>query len=246
MQIDWWTLGLQTFNALVLIWILSRFLFRPVSDIMRKRQEAVAKIIAEATAAKAAASAAEAKADAEAVKLAAERGAVLDKAVAEAKSARQSILAEAQAEVAKMKTDAKSAIDGVKKKKDADAALHASRLAAELAAKLLSRLPESALVDGFVDGLAEGIAALPEETRKGMCADGKSMTLVAARALTPEEEKKCAAMLETALNVSVPSLAVKVDRGVIAGLELEAEHALVRNSFRADLERILAEMMRHE
>ena len=40
MQIDWWTLGLQTVNALVLIWLLSRFLFRPIASILAEREVA--------------------------------------------------------------------------------------------------------------------------------------------------------------------------------------------------------------
>ena len=40
MQIDWWTLGLQTVNALVLIWLLAHFLFRPVVDAITARQKA--------------------------------------------------------------------------------------------------------------------------------------------------------------------------------------------------------------
>jgi F-type H+-transporting ATPase subunit b len=38
MHIDWWTLALQTVNALVLIWILTRFFFHPVMNIIAKRQ----------------------------------------------------------------------------------------------------------------------------------------------------------------------------------------------------------------
>ena len=40
MRIDWWTLGLQTFNVLVLVLILSRFLFRPVAAIIEERRVA--------------------------------------------------------------------------------------------------------------------------------------------------------------------------------------------------------------
>ena len=36
MQIDWSTLALQTVNVLVLVWLLARFLFRPVSDHHRR------------------------------------------------------------------------------------------------------------------------------------------------------------------------------------------------------------------
>ncbi len=40
MRIDWSTLALQTINALVLIWLLARFLFRPVAGIIAERQKA--------------------------------------------------------------------------------------------------------------------------------------------------------------------------------------------------------------
>ena len=38
MHIDWSTLALQTINVLILVWILARFLFRPVREIIAKRQ----------------------------------------------------------------------------------------------------------------------------------------------------------------------------------------------------------------
>ena len=37
MHIDLWTLGLQTINVLVLVWLLARFLFRPVAAIVVQR-----------------------------------------------------------------------------------------------------------------------------------------------------------------------------------------------------------------
>ena len=40
MTIDWWTLGLQTINVLILIWILARFLFRPVAKIIAAERAA--------------------------------------------------------------------------------------------------------------------------------------------------------------------------------------------------------------
>jgi F-type H+-transporting ATPase subunit b len=40
MQIDWWTLGLQTINFLVVIWLLSRFLYRPIRHVIEEREAA--------------------------------------------------------------------------------------------------------------------------------------------------------------------------------------------------------------
>ena len=40
MQIDWWTLGLQTINFGVVIWLLSRFLYRPIRKTIEEREAA--------------------------------------------------------------------------------------------------------------------------------------------------------------------------------------------------------------
>ena len=38
MQIDWWTLALQTINFLVLVWLLTHFLYRPVRQVIAERK----------------------------------------------------------------------------------------------------------------------------------------------------------------------------------------------------------------
>ena len=51
MHFDWSTLILQTINVLVLLWLLRRFLFRPVAAIIAQRQAAAEKLLADAAAA---------------------------------------------------------------------------------------------------------------------------------------------------------------------------------------------------
>ena len=52
MHLDAWTFALQTVNAAVLVWLLARFLFRPVMDIVAARRTEAAKLLAEADAAR--------------------------------------------------------------------------------------------------------------------------------------------------------------------------------------------------
>ena len=40
MEIDWWTLAIQTVNFLVVVWLLSRFLYRPVRRMIEAREAA--------------------------------------------------------------------------------------------------------------------------------------------------------------------------------------------------------------
>ena len=62
MQFDWWTFTFQAVNLLVLMWLLGRFLFRPIAGIIARREaetrqtlEAAAESQRQATAAQTAA-----------------------------------------------------------------------------------------------------------------------------------------------------------------------------------------------
>ncbi len=245
MRIDWWTLGLQTLNALVLLWILARFFFRPLAGIMRQRQEAAASVLKQAEAAKAAAETARKQAEDEAARLAGERAAALQKAADDAQTTRDALLADARKQADKIRADAETAAAALKEQAIADAASAAGDLAVDIAARLMARLPDAAKVSGFIDGLGEAIAGLPEATRIGIAGGGEGVHVIAPRPLTEAENKACAVMLEHVLGHSV-TFTVDTDPAVIAGLELGTAHALVRNSFRADLERIRAELRHHD
>lgn len=245
MQIDWWTLGLQTINVLVLVWILSRFLFRPVASMIEERRAATQKLLDEAEAARADAQAEKEKAAQEASSLAAERGRLLKKAADEAEAQKSTLLDAARAEADKLRAEARADIARMRKREETAAGDRAGRLAVDIARKLFTRLPDEARISGFVEGIGEGVAALPEATRSGLGADGAPLRLKAARELTRSELEACRAAVAGALGREV-ELSVEVDPELIAGLELDAPHAEVRNSFRADLDRIAAELTRHD
>jgi len=187
MKIDWWTLALQAVNALVLIWLLAHFLFRPVVNAIAARQKAVGQLLADATAAKAAAESEREKAAAETAGLAAHRSEALKAAEAEAATEKAALLAEAQAEADKLRAAAKAEIEAARRTEALAAEDRAGRLAVDIATKLLDRLPREARVAAFIDGIATGLAKLPEGTRASVGADGTSVHLMAARAVTPEE-----------------------------------------------------------
>ena len=50
MTIDWWALGIQAVNVLILIWLLGRFFWRPVAAMIEQRRAAAQSMLAEAEA----------------------------------------------------------------------------------------------------------------------------------------------------------------------------------------------------
>jgi F-type H+-transporting ATPase subunit b len=177
MQIDWWTLGLQTVNALVLIWLLAHFLFRPVVAAIATRQKAAGQLLAEAQAAKTAAENERDRAAAETTRLAEHRSEELKAEEAEAAAAKAVLHKEAQAEVDKLRAAAKTEIEAERRTEAIAAEDRAGRLAVDIAGKLLDRLPHEARVAAFIDGIATGLAKLPEGTRASLGADGTSVRL---------------------------------------------------------------------
>ena len=51
MELDWTTFGLQVVNFLVLVWLLKRFLYRPVMDAIARRQATIDQSVTDARAA---------------------------------------------------------------------------------------------------------------------------------------------------------------------------------------------------
>lgn len=245
MQIDWWTLGLQTVNAVVLIWLLAHFLFRPVADAIAARQKAADQLLAEAKTAKAAAESERNKALTETAHLAAHRSEAMKAIEAEAAAAKSALLAKAQAETDKLRAACAAEIEARRRTEELMAEDRAGKLAVDIVTKLLDRLARDVRVSGFIDGIAAGLAQLPTGTRASVGADGTSIHLTTAHPPTSDEVETCRKSLEKVLGHPV-GLDVSVDPTLIAGIELEAPHAVVRNSFRADLARLKSELVRHD
>ncbi len=244
MRIDWWTLGLQTVNVLILVAILARFLFRPVIAIIEERRAAAAKLLSEAEAERAKAIAARKAAETESAKIAAGRDAVMRQAAEEANAQREKALAAAKEAADQVRSAAETEMCRARAAGESMASDRAARLAVDVARKLVERLPDAARVDGFIDGLAEALASLPEASRDGFGASSPAQ-LTAPRTLTPAETQSCREAFARALGRPV-DFAVVVDPAVIAGLEIETAHAVVRNCFREDLKRIVEELTRHD
>jgi F-type H+-transporting ATPase subunit b len=245
MHIDWSTLGLQTVNALVLIWLLAHFLFRPVADAIAGRQKAAVRLLDEAKAAKAAAQSERDKAAAEAARLADHRAEAFKAVEAEAAAAKSTLLAKAQAEADKLLAAGKVEIENRRLAEALATDDRAARLAVDLANKLLDRLPGEARVSGFMDGIATGLAKLPQETRTSIGSEGQPIQLTAARAVTPDEEGACRRTLASVFGHPV-AFKISVDPTLIAGIELEGPQAIVRNSFRADLTLLKSKLVHHD
>jgi len=246
MRIDWWTLTLQTINVLVLVLILARFFFRPIMDIVARRQEEANKLLFDATTAREKAADAKAEVDKIRVGVATER----DRLIAEAQKAadieRQNLLSQVSQEIAKLRTEAEAAIARNQKAAEQAIIVRASELAVDIAQRLLARIPPGASLTAFLDGLCQKLRTLPPQERgdfTSAAATDHPIEVVVAAALSKTEIDQIRNALRDALGSEL-TLKVRSDPALIAGIELHGHGTIVRNSWRADLDRIHEELER--
>jgi F-type H+-transporting ATPase subunit b len=242
MHIDWWTLALQAVNFLILLWLLQRFLYRPVSAMVRKRQDEARKLLDEAEQARHAAESERGEIEKTRQGFAAERDTILAAGRAKAEEERKALLAKAQAEAAKVRKEAEAELARAAAVRDHADAASAEELAVTIARRLLGRLPDAAAAKLFIDGLCERIRGLPEQSRRVLASAGQ-IEIVTAAPLAEEEKNQIRSAL-AAILPSAPALVFTTDPAVIAGIELQTRDLILRNSWREDLDRIRREIGR--
>ena len=241
MTIDWWTLGLQAINVLVLVWLLGHFFWRPVATMIEQRRITAQKALADAEAKRTEAAAALADIERTRAGFAQERDAILKAAQETAEQAHAARLQEAAKEAASIEAAATAAIARDKDAAEKAWAEHASQLALDIARRLAARLDGPAVQSTFLDWLLKEIRGLPPAARQAVASSGATLEAISAAVLQPVDQQRYSKLITEAFGADLP-VAFKVDPQLIAGFELHGPHLLIANSWRADLTQILADI----
>ncbi len=105
MSIDWVTVLAQIANFLVLLWLLKRFLYRPILDGIDAREAEIAKRMADAEQAKQDAKVAESQFIKQRAQLVSDQDILLEKALAATEDKRDGLLSEARAKLQQEQKD---------------------------------------------------------------------------------------------------------------------------------------------
>ena len=240
MTFDWTTLAFQTVNVVLLIWLLSRAFWRPVTRLVAERKDAVMRDMAAAETARHEAEGRLAEIAGERQGIGAERKAILAEARAEAAADRATLAAEAGA---RAEEDLAAARARIASERDAAEAAYAARavdLAVEMAERIGRGLDGPALRAAALDALAARIADLPETER---CALRKATSLAATTATPLEdcERQALAARIAEVLGDG-PAPAFRTDPDLVAGIEIATPHLVLAQSWREDLARMRREI----
>jgi len=225
MLIDWFTVGAQVLNFVVLVWLMKRFLYQPVLDAIAAREKRIADQIAAATA-KETLAATERKTFEDKNKAFDEqRAELLGKATADAKAEGQRLAEQAQ--------KAAEALAAQRLQSLATQAAHlqqsiAGRAAHEVfavARKTLADLADATMEEHMVKVFMQRLSALPPDAMDPFGAALKQATdpaLVRSRFELPADQQ---AAIQNAINVSFSAdvpLRFETATDAVCGIELLA------------------------
>jgi F-type H+-transporting ATPase subunit b len=237
MKIDWWTLGFQTVNVLVLMLLLRHFFWAPMSAMIARRQAAAAELQTVSAKQQADGDAAQAEIVKTRAGFAAERDAILASAHGEAERTRAALLDQAKIQVAALEAAARATIEAERAAMQHQSQIKSGTFGIDIARRLAGRLDGAAVHEAFLGWLVKAIAALPHAARQAAAAQPAPIEAISATTLTSEEQGSATTLIGKAFGQTV-KLAFSVDPALIAGLELRAGHLVVSNSWRADLESV--------
>lgn len=241
MTVNWWTLGLQAINVLILVWLLSWVFWRPVAKAIATRQTTAQALLDDAESAQSKADAALAEVNKTRAEMASERDALLAEAAAKAEAATKAALAaateKAEALLKTARQDREREAETLRAKTAADAA----ELAVEIARKLLAPLGTGKVDTTFLDLLVEAVDRMPSDDKETLLKTDGGIDLVSARELDDATKTQAATAIGTALG-GQPRLNFLSDPDLIAGFEIRTAHFILRNSWQSDLSVILKDL----
>lgn len=238
MAIDGWTIALQAVNFLVLVWLLRRFLYRPVLAVIAARQEEMTRTRTAAEEARTAAEAARRVVEEERAGLAAERDRLLAQSRAAAVAERDALLDTARKEADRLLAETRTRVGRERDEALAGLKSRTLSLGSALSERLLRDAAEQATPALFERACAALAAETPERRHTllpppAALADGRPAVVRVAAAVAPDAETQQAwgRRLSTLLGQPV-TVDITVDPALVAGVEVHFPAMVLTQSWR--------------
>jgi F-type H+-transporting ATPase subunit b len=189
MQIDWLTVSAQIVNFLVLVYLLKRFLYRPVLTAMETRERAIAERIQSAEEKDRAAQALRQAYEEQAEALEMQRTQLLDEAKQQAEARRESLLAELRDEMDRKRAAWQAELDKEQAKLQHEIrSLMADSLVAALR-KILADLADADLERAIIRRFVVQLNALPGDQKETLVTSTREDDVIVATSFPMDESQ---------------------------------------------------------
>ena len=247
MNFSWWTFALQVANFLILVWLLKRFLFKPVSAIVARRKEEIARGMAEASAEKQKALNLQRDLQAQRAGIEAERQKAFDEQRLQLAAECKRMIDEARAEAEKIRNQAAAQLGEERTAATQELFSRTLELAVNLAERLLRELAPPAIEQAFLTRVLDYLDGLPAPERAALVSHlgANSLVVTTAHPLDAREEAQWREQLGKRIGAAA-GIQFNSEPGLIAGAEITFPSAILRFNWRDALTTAAREINRNE
>jgi F-type H+-transporting ATPase subunit b len=225
MQIDYFTVIAQVINFLILVWLLKRFLYKPILKAIDEREKKIASKINEAKAEKADAK----KEQEEFIKKNEEfdkqKKELMDKAIAETKEQRQNLLEEARNDANKLSTKLEESAKSALEKFNQEIALKTKQEVFVISRKALADIASVSLEEQAANIFIKRLEELKEDEKKkfieAFTSDSNPVLIRSAFTLSHKQETEIKTSIKEILGAKTHFQFSTVPE-LISGIELSA------------------------
>lgn len=226
MLIDWFTVGAQVLNFLILVWLLKRFLYHPILDAIDTREQRIAKELADADAKKA--EAAKERADFEQKNAAfdKEKASMLAQATAAANAERQRLLDAARQDAAELAAKRQQNLELEAQNLHEEISRRIQQEVFAIARKALGDLADARLEESMVRVFVGRLQAMSADEKQKLTAAlqaaAKPIVVRTTFDLAQSEQKKTAAAIQTLVGAGT-EIRFETTSDLVSGIELSAD-----------------------
>lgn len=226
MPIDWFTVAAQAINFLLLVWLMKRFLYKPVLRAIDAREKRIEEQLADARAQKMEALEEKEEFQRKNEIFDQERTELMNAAAEEAKSEKMRLLEEARASAEELQAKWREGLEKDASRLEEDFQSRVRKDVFFIVRKTLSDLAGEELEGKIIDLFLRRLEAMDEETRTSLAPVSKdpdgSVQLRTAFPLTEKQQKKIAQEVKRLFDLKgEPKFTVEED--LLAGIELSAK-----------------------
>jgi len=247
MNFSWWTFALQTANFLILVWLLKRFLFKPVSAIVARRKEEITRGMAQASAEKQKVLDLQRELEAQRAGIEAERQKAIEEQGAQLAAERKKMIDEARAEAEKIRNHAATQLSEERAAATQELFSRTIELAVSLAQRLLRGLAFPSIEHAFLTRVLDYLDHLSAQEWAALVSHlgETSVVVTTAHPLDAREEAQWREQLGKRIGAA-GGIKFNSDPALIAGAEIALPSATLRFNWRDALATAAREINRNE
>ena len=252
MLIDWFTVGAQALNFLILVWLMKRFLYKPILNAIDAREKRIAKELADADAKKTEAQKERDEFQHKNEEFDQQRDGLLSQAKDEVKAERQRLLDEARQAADTLRAKQQDALEREQQSLNVEITRRTREEVFAIARKTLTDLAGTSLEERMSDVFARRLRKMDGEAKAGLTEALKSASspaLVRSAFDLPAEQR---AAIQNALNETFSAdIHVRFETApdLVSGIELTTNGRKVAWSiadYLASLEKSVGELLKEQ